>query len=53
MRADERASVATEYALLVAVVGITAFLGVLAFSDAVQALWSDLVERAVAALLGS
>jgi Flp pilus assembly pilin Flp len=43
---DAGASVATEYALVAAIVAIFAIAGLLAFSDAVGGLWGEVAAEA-------
>jgi len=54
LTADERGTTAIEYALLAAVVAITAIAGLQAFGSETGALWAvvDGVNRAIAAVLG-
>lgn len=51
---DERGSTAIEYALLAAVVAITAMAGLQAFGDETGALWGVVggISEAIAAVLG-
>ncbi len=50
LAADRRGSNAAEYALLAAMVAITAIVGIVAFADSSVQMWTDLSDTIVDAL---
>ncbi len=50
LAADRRGSNAVEYALLAAMVAITAIVGIVAFADSSVQMWTDLSDAIVDAL---